>query len=56
LTHSYVSLSSSFTAAFVLLCLLHALLFASALRLPVSLENTTEVRQNETSMILETVE
>jgi EmrB/QacA subfamily drug resistance transporter len=56
LTHSYVSLSSAFTAAFVLLCLLHALLFASALRLPPSLENTTEVRQNETSMILETVE
>lgn len=36
------NLSSAFTAAFVLLCGLHALLFASALRLPLFLGKTTE--------------
>jgi EmrB/QacA subfamily drug resistance transporter len=36
------NLSSAFTAAFILLCGLHALLFASALRLPLFLGKTTE--------------
>jgi hypothetical protein len=35
-------LSSAFTAAFVLLCGLHAFLFAAALRLPVFLDKATE--------------
>jgi hypothetical protein len=35
-------LSSAFTAAFVLLCGLHAFLFAAALRLPLSLGKATE--------------
>jgi EmrB/QacA subfamily drug resistance transporter len=40
--HSSAILSSAFTAAFLLLCGLHALLFAAALRLPLSLDKTTE--------------
>jgi hypothetical protein len=36
------SLSSPFTAAFLLLCGLHAFLFAAALRLPLSLDEATE--------------
>lgn len=42
LAQSAANLSSAFTAAFVLLCGLHALLFASALRLPLFLGKTTE--------------
>jgi EmrB/QacA subfamily drug resistance transporter len=42
LAQSAANLSSAFTAAFVLLCGLHALLFASALRLPLFLGRTTE--------------
>jgi hypothetical protein len=34
--------SSAFTAAFLLLCGLHAFLFAAALRLPLSLDLATE--------------
>jgi hypothetical protein len=41
--HSHLSLSSSFVAAFILLCLLHALLFAAALRLPLSIDKRTEI-------------
>jgi EmrB/QacA subfamily drug resistance transporter len=40
--HSSVNLSSAFTAALLLLCGLHALLFAAALRLPLSLNEATE--------------
>jgi hypothetical protein len=42
MAQSNASLSSAFTAAFLLLCGLHALLFAAALRLPLSLDKATE--------------
>ena len=42
MTQSSASLSSAFTAAFLLLCGLHAFLFATALRLPLSLDKETE--------------
>jgi MFS family permease len=41
--NSHLSLSSAFAAAFILLCLLHALLFAASLRLPLSIDKTTEM-------------
>src|ERR1700678_2476000 len=54
---SSASLSSAFTAAFVLLCALHALLFAASLRLPLSIDKTTEQFSAEkSSMILEMTE
>jgi EmrB/QacA subfamily drug resistance transporter len=45
--HSHLSLSSAFVAAFILLCLLHALLFAASLRLPLSIDKTTEISTAE---------
>jgi EmrB/QacA subfamily drug resistance transporter len=42
MAHSATILSSAFNAAFLLLCALHALLFAAAVRLPLSLERATE--------------
>jgi EmrB/QacA subfamily drug resistance transporter len=42
MTQSGITLSSAFTAAFLLLCGLHALLFAAALRLPVSIDKAIE--------------
>jgi EmrB/QacA subfamily drug resistance transporter len=42
MAQSRASLSSAFTAAFLLLCGLHAFLFATALRLPLSLDKETE--------------
>jgi hypothetical protein len=45
--HSHLSLSSPFVAAFILLCLLHALLFAASLRLPLSIDKTTEISIGE---------
>jgi EmrB/QacA subfamily drug resistance transporter len=42
LAQSSASLASAFTAAFLLLCGLHAFLFAAALRLPLSLNKETE--------------
>jgi EmrB/QacA subfamily drug resistance transporter len=57
--HSHVSRSGAFAATFVLLCLLHALLFAAALRLPLSIDQTTEkspAEAEEESMILEMAE
>jgi EmrB/QacA subfamily drug resistance transporter len=57
LAHSPVSRSKAFAAAFVLLCLLHALLFAASLRLPLSIDKTTEISPGEeASMILEMTE
>ena len=41
-------LSDAFTAAFVLLCALHALLFAAALRLPRSLDEAKELGHEKT--------
>jgi MFS family permease len=45
--HSHLSLSGAFVAAFILLCLLHALLFAASLRLPLSIDETTEISTAE---------
>ena len=42
MAQSSASLSSAFTAAFVLLCGLHALLFAATLRLPFSIDKAME--------------
>lgn len=42
MAQSNASLSSAFTAVFVLLCGLHALLFAAALRLPFSIDKAME--------------
>jgi|ERR1700722_10160864 len=52
--HSHAPLPNPFTAAFVLLCALHALLFAAALRLPPSIDKTAEhAPAEEPSVILE---
>jgi EmrB/QacA subfamily drug resistance transporter len=54
MVQSGASLSSAFTAAFLLLCGLHALLFAAALRLPLSIDKA--IKQpiaEESSAILE---
>ena len=57
LAPSHASLSSAFAEAFVLLGLLHALLFAASLRLPLSIDKTTDVSSaEEASMILEMTE
>jgi hypothetical protein len=45
--HSHLAFSSPFVAAFILLCLLHALLFAASLRLPLSIDKTTEISTAE---------
>jgi hypothetical protein len=51
---SSASLSSAFTAAFLLLCGLHALLFAAALRLPLSIDKAMKQPiAEESSAILE---
>jgi EmrB/QacA subfamily drug resistance transporter len=42
LAHSQASRNSAFTATFLLLCALHALLFAAALRLPLSIDKAAE--------------
>src|SRR5277367_1954796 len=49
---SSASVSSAFTAAFLLLCGLHAFLFASALRLPLTLDKETEQPHAEESPAL----
>jgi MFS family permease len=54
ITQSGIILSNAFTAAFLLLCGLHALLFAAALRLPVSIDKATEQHvAEESSAIME---
>jgi EmrB/QacA subfamily drug resistance transporter len=56
LAHSQVSLHSAFTATFLLLCALHALLFAAALRLPLSIDEAAEhVPAEEQSLTLEVI-
>ena len=52
MAQSSASLSSAFTAAFLLLCGLHAFLFATALRLPLSLDEETEPPLAEESPVL----
>jgi hypothetical protein len=51
MAQSSASLSSAFTAAFVLLCGLHALLFAAALRLPLSLDKATELAEESPALL-----
>jgi MFS family permease len=54
LAHSHASLPSAFSAAFLLLCALHALLFAAALRLPPTIDKAEEHSPaEEPSVILE---
>jgi hypothetical protein len=54
---SSANLSSAFNAAFVLLCVLHALLFAASLRLPLSIDKAMEqFSEEKSSMILEMTE
>ena len=54
MAQSSAGLSGAFTAAFVLLCGLHALLFAAALRLPFSIDKATEQHvAEESSAIME---
>jgi MFS family permease len=54
ITQSGITLSSAFASAFLLLCGLHALLFAAALRLPVSIDKAMEQPvAEESSAILE---
>ncbi len=53
LAQSSASLSSAFTAAFLLLCGFHACLFAAALRLPLSLDKATEPLAEESPALLE---
>jgi hypothetical protein len=56
LAHSHASFPGAFTAAFLLLCALHALLFAAALRLPPSIDRAAEHAPAEKpSIILEMV-
>ena len=42
LAHSQASPNGAFTATFLLLCALHAMLFAAALRLPLSIHTAAE--------------
>jgi MFS family permease len=51
MAQSSASLSSAFTAAFLLLCGLHALLFAAALRLPLSLDKATELAEESPALL-----
>jgi hypothetical protein len=46
------ALSGAFTSAFFLLCTFHALLFAAALRLPLSVDQTTEEQPEHESPVL----
>jgi EmrB/QacA subfamily drug resistance transporter len=52
-SHSHEAVLSSFTAAFGLLCTLHALLFVAALRLPVNVVGATE--EAEQAVVPETI-
>ncbi len=54
--HSPGGLSSAFTAAFLLLCILHACLFAAALRLPLFIGKVTpQTLEEEAPVILEMI-
>jgi EmrB/QacA subfamily drug resistance transporter len=55
LAQSSASLSSAFTPAFLLLCGLHAFLFAAALRLPLSLDKELEPLAEESPALLEMI-
>jgi MFS family permease len=51
----HVTALNPFTAAFLLLCALHALLFVAAMRLPLSLPKAAELRVNEAADVLENI-
>jgi hypothetical protein len=51
MAQSSAGFSGAFTAAFVLLCGLHALLFAAALRLPLSLDKATELAEESPALL-----
>jgi hypothetical protein len=53
--HVHDTALGPFTAAFLLLCVLHALLFAAAMRLPLSLPKAAEPRVNEVADVLENI-
>jgi len=53
--HLHDAALGPFTAAFLLLCALHALLFAAAMRLPLSLPKAAERRVNEVAGVLENI-
>jgi MFS family permease len=53
--HVHETQLSPFTAAFLLLCVLHVLLFAAAMRLPLSLPKAAEPRANEVVDVLENI-
>ena len=53
--HVHETVLGPFTAAFLLLCVLHALLFAAAMRLPLSLPKAAERRVNEVADALENI-
>jgi EmrB/QacA subfamily drug resistance transporter len=48
--HSAANLSDAFTAAFFLLCVFHALLFAAALRLPLTIQKSKDEPVAETEL------
>jgi MFS family permease len=54
-THIHDAGLSPFTAAFLLLCALHALLFAAAMRLPLLLPKAVEQQVNEVADVLENI-
>jgi hypothetical protein len=53
--HVHDAALGPFTAAFLLLCVLHALLFAAAMRLPLSLPKAAERQVNEVADVLENI-
>ncbi len=53
--HSGDTMPGAFTMAFLLLCMFHALLFAAAMRLPLSIERATEQAPASATRILESV-
>jgi hypothetical protein len=53
--HTHESAFGPFTAAFLLLCVLHALLFVAAMRLPLSLPKSAERRVHESADVLEII-
>jgi hypothetical protein len=53
--HIHDAALGPFTAAFLLLCVLHALLFVAAMRLPLAIHGATEGRVNEVADNLESI-
>jgi EmrB/QacA subfamily drug resistance transporter len=54
-SHAPDAVQGAFTAAFILLCVFHAGLFAAAMRLPLSMEKTNEQRNSSVPIALESV-